>query len=37
MNMESSLTESDMERIAEFASTPKYAREPTMLIPDDAK
>lgn len=31
--MERSLTESDMERITEFASTPKYKREPEMLLP----
>lgn len=31
--MDSYLTESDMKRIHEFASTPKYEREPEMLLP----
>jgi len=34
--MDSSLTESDMQRIAAFVSTPKYAREPEMLVPEEA-
>jgi len=29
------LSESDRERIAEFAATPKYKRDPEMLAPDD--
>lgn len=29
------LTESDRQRINEFVSTPKYARDPEMLVPDD--
>jgi hypothetical protein len=33
--MDSFLTESERERISEFASTPKYARDPEMLLPDD--
>lgn len=33
--MDSSLTESDKERIAAFVSTPKYARDPAMLVPED--
>lgn len=33
--MESFLTESDMERIAAFAATPKYEREPEMLVPGE--
>jgi len=33
--MVSFLTESDRQRMHEFASTPKYAREPEMLLPDD--
>lgn len=32
--MDAFLTESDMERITEFASTPKYRRTPEMLQPD---
>lgn len=35
MYMDSFLTENDMERIATFVSTPKYAREPEMLVPGD--
>lgn len=27
------LSESDLERIATFAATPRYAREPEMLLP----
>lgn len=34
--MDGSITESDKERIAEFVSTPKYAREPEMLLPEDS-
>jgi len=33
--MEKFLTESDMKRIAAFVSTPKYEREPEMLVPTD--
>jgi hypothetical protein len=33
--MDRSITESDMRRIAEFASLPEYKREPEMLMPDD--
>lgn len=33
--MDGYITQSDMERIIEFASTPKYKREPEMLIPED--
>lgn len=33
--MDSYLTESDMKRIATFVSTPKYDREPEMLVPGD--
>lgn len=33
--MDSFLTESDMKRIAAFVSTPKYEREPEMLVPGD--
>lgn len=29
------LSESDLDRIAKFAGTPRYAREPEMLLPDD--
>ncbi len=29
------LSESERERIAEFAATPKYERDPEMLSPDD--
>ncbi len=29
------LSESDLERIATFAATPRYARDPEMLLPDD--
>ncbi len=29
------LSESERERIAEFAATPKYKRDPEMLAPDD--
>ena len=28
------LSEEDMERIAEFVQTPRYARRPDMLLPD---
>lgn len=30
------LSESDRERIEEFAATPKYERDPDMLAPDDS-
>lgn len=30
------LSEQDLERIAAFASTPKYARDPEMLLPEGA-
>lgn len=33
--MDGFLTESDMQRISEFAATPKYRRDPEMLIPSD--
>lgn len=33
--MESSITEADERRIATFVSTPKYKRDPEMLVPDD--
>jgi len=33
--MDGYLTESEMNRISEFASTPKYEREPEMLLPSD--
>jgi hypothetical protein len=33
--MESFLTESDMKRIDAFVSTPKYEREPEMLVPTE--
>lgn len=29
------LSESDLERIATFAATPRYARDPEMLLPED--
>ena len=29
------LSESDLERIAAFAATPRYARDPEILVPDD--
>lgn len=29
------LSESDLERIATFVATPRYAREPEMLVPED--
>lgn len=29
------LTDRDRQRISEFVSTPKYQREPEMLIPDE--
>jgi hypothetical protein len=32
--MDGWLTESEMERISEFVATPKYKREPEMLLPD---
>ena len=32
--MDGWLTESEMQRISEFVSTPKYKREPEMLLPD---
>jgi hypothetical protein len=31
------LTDSDLERIVEFANTPKYEREPEILVPDDGE
>ena len=31
------LSESDRERIATFVATPRYAREPEMLIPEDTE
>ena len=34
-NMQSGLTDSDMERISEFVSTSKYRRTPEMLVPED--
>jgi len=33
--MDGYLTESDKRRIAEFAETPKYKRDPEMLVPED--
>lgn len=30
------LTQPELERIEAFAKTPKYAREPDMLLPNDA-
>lgn len=33
--MDGSLTESDMERIETFVSTPKYARDPKILVPEE--
>lgn len=33
--MDGRLTDHDMQRIAEFADTPKYERTPEMLVPDD--
>lgn len=33
--MDRHLTESDMERIQAFIATPKYQRDPEMLLPDD--
>lgn len=33
--MRGQLTESDWERIAEFAATPKYERTPDQLVPDE--
>lgn len=33
--MERYLTEEDLQRITEFALTPKYKRDPEMLMPDD--
>ena len=33
--MDGYLTESDMKRIHEFASTPKYERDPEMLLPTE--
>ncbi len=29
------LSERDLDRIAEFASTPKYKRDPEQLLPDE--
>lgn len=29
------LSECDLDRIAEFAATPKYERDPELLVPDD--
>lgn len=33
--MESAITEADKRRIEAFVSTPKYKRDPEMLVPDD--
>jgi hypothetical protein len=33
--MRGQLTDSDWERIAEFADTPKYERTPDQLVPND--
>jgi hypothetical protein len=33
--MESSITDADRRRIARFVSTPKYERNPEMLVPSD--
>jgi len=33
--MDGRLTDRDMQRISEFADTPKYERTPEMLMPDD--
>ena len=33
--MDGYLTESDKERIAEFASMPAYKRDPEMLVPEE--
>lgn len=33
--MESHITEADERRIAAFVSTPKYKRDPEMLVPDE--
>lgn len=33
--MDGYLTESDKRRLAKFASTPKYKRDPEMLLPND--
>lgn len=33
--MESHITEGDMRRIDAFVSTPKYEREPEMLVPTE--
>jgi hypothetical protein len=33
--MRDRLTDSELERIAEFATTPKYKRTPDQLVPDD--
>lgn len=33
--MDGYLTESEKRRLAEFASTPKYKRDPEMLLPND--
>lgn len=35
--MPSRLSESDLERIEEFANLPAYHREPDMLLPQDAQ
>jgi hypothetical protein len=29
------LSDSDLDRIAEFAATPEYERNPELLVPDD--
>lgn len=29
------LSQSDMDRIAKFVETPKYERDPELLVPDD--
>lgn len=31
------LSESDLERIATFVATPRYARDPEMLVPDESE
>ncbi len=33
--MESSITEADKQRIATFVATPKYDRDPEMLVPSE--
>lgn len=31
------LSESDLKRMEKFAATPKYEREPELLVPDDGE